>query len=319
MDQYQGHAPRRWPHRRRALYTAERQCCVCRWYFETFDQNGNVCEDCIEGNLLPPSSAPSMSMPSALDPQLFGNTPEQAYGQDFSAVSNTNYLPDTMPHLMGDTYPMAPDPFSQTQDQASAHPPSLSSGGFPLTPTYNQNPMTMDFSSLNRTPYVPGFPDNGPGIPMSDNLDPMWEPGGGLETGNLPPPDPPFQSEMPSVSTQNQPPPLPMISQQNSPQADTATTTTPPQGETRVHQPRPLRPLRPRTISHLEQDDNAYSGGSNIPGAAANPPTSSSAQMLNLGLGGGGGGRGSAGGDRTPAHKREAKTQGGGGRKKKSR
>ncbi|KAI0490499.1 hypothetical protein F4859DRAFT_520286 [Xylaria cf. heliscus] len=109
---------RRWP-RKRGGYKIEKQCSVCKWWFDSFDPERKTCHKCPKGDPQPPPVNASMLNPNLLQSavpralpnpwQLFDmsgvenmqldNTQYRAYGQGYGTTFDPGYPSGTLPSL----------------------------------------------------------------------------------------------------------------------------------------------------------------------------------------------------------------------------
>ncbi|KAI0552094.1 hypothetical protein F4679DRAFT_592603 [Xylaria curta] len=123
-DSYNQHSmDGRWP-RKRGGYRIEKQCSVCKWFFDSFDPEREVCHLCRKGDPPPPqvdasipspivqqsnvlqalpNPLPSFDVPGVANTQS-GNTQYQAYGQRYGSASDPTYSQGTYSSLPGGPY-----------------------------------------------------------------------------------------------------------------------------------------------------------------------------------------------------------------------
>ncbi|TRX89541.1 hypothetical protein FHL15_009585 [Xylaria flabelliformis] len=119
-NDYQYSMERRWP-RKRGGYNIEKQCSACKWFFDSFDPECEVCHSCSEGAPQPPQveasipilTAQQSEVPRALPYPLqsfgvpgvanteLGDTQYQAYGQGYEAGFDPTYSQGTLSNLPG--------------------------------------------------------------------------------------------------------------------------------------------------------------------------------------------------------------------------
>ncbi|KAI0865207.1 hypothetical protein F4860DRAFT_348364 [Xylaria cubensis] len=117
---YQYCTERRWP-RKRGGYKIEKQCSACKWFFDSFDPEREVCHPCSKGDPQPPQIEASIPIPTAQQSEVpralpyplqsfdvpgvadteLGDTQYQAYGQGYGAAFDPTYSQGTLSSLPG--------------------------------------------------------------------------------------------------------------------------------------------------------------------------------------------------------------------------
>ncbi|KAI1745993.1 hypothetical protein F4680DRAFT_463363 [Xylaria scruposa] len=105
---YQYSTERRWP-RKRGGYKIEKQCSACKWFFDSFDPEREVCHLCPKGYPPPPQVDASIPSPTVQQSELPQALPNPLQSFDVPGVANTQ-SGDTQYQAYGQGYGSASDP-----------------------------------------------------------------------------------------------------------------------------------------------------------------------------------------------------------------